>query len=333
MAVVTSAHATWFTDHRPAFDLAAAARPVTVAAVVTAVAVALAWGRLARRAPVPELRALQPFGRLAAAVPRLLAAHVGVALLALAARGAYLAPSSSLPPTWWGYLLLVLEGVVGCWLLVGIAVRPAALSLIVAGSLGVAAFGLLPVLERADLLGVALFLALLPPDDRQPAGLVRRLDRDRLRSALFALRTCAGTALIVVAVTEKLARPGLSLHFLHEYPAFNVARAAGLPVSDEVFLQAAGGIEILLGLLLILGVTPQLVALTAAAPFTLTLPFLGTDELLGHLPLYGILLTLLVYGSRVDTAPSCAWWPHRGTGRHVPAPQHRPAPETVESGV
>jgi hypothetical protein len=37
--------------------------------------------------------------------------------------------------------------------------------------------------------------------------------------------------------------------------------------------------------------------LVAGVPFNATLFFLGTEELIGHLPLYGAMLALLVYGS------------------------------------
>jgi hypothetical protein len=97
--------------------------------------------------------------------------------------------------------------------------------------------------------------AYLAPSNLAPTDLWG--DLRRLRPALFGLRLFAGSALIVVAFTEKLARPGMTLHFLAEHPHFNVAQLIGLPVSDELFVQLAGGIEILLGLLLISGALPD----------------------------------------------------------------------------
>jgi hypothetical protein len=307
------AHAAWFAEAPSTFDLAALGRPATVAAVLMAILTALVWRRVAGGLPSPELRSLHPLGRLAPLVPRLVAAHLGIALLALAARGAYLAPSLAVPPTRWGYLLTAVEVVVGCWLLVGLRVRPAAWLLVSAGPLGMVTFGVLPIAERLDVLGIALFLALLPPDDAHPAGLVR-FEPARLRPALLVLRTLVGGALVVVAVTEKLARPELTLRFLAEHPEFNVAQLVGLPVSDELFVQLAGGIEILVGLLLISGALPQVVVLLAAGPFVAGLPLLGVDELVGHLPIYGVLLALLLLGSRADTAAACSWLPRWTSG-------------------
>jgi hypothetical protein len=114
----------------------------------------------------------------------------------------------------------------------------------------------------------------------------------------------------------------MTLHFLADHPHFNVARLIGLPVSDELFVQLARGVEILLGLLLISGALPQLVASIAAVPFTATLPFLGIEELIGNLPIYGVLLALLILGSRPDTAAACAW---------LPRPRRTSTPSSVET--
>jgi hypothetical protein len=305
---VIIAHATWFTEGPPAADLTAVARPWTIVAILGAVAVALLWRRVATSLPSPEIGLLRPLGRLGPWVPRILAAHVGLSLLAMAWRGAYLAPSNVLPSDLGGYLLLALEATLGIWLLLGIRIRPAAWLLIASGPLGMLAFGVMPIAERLDLLGVAVFLSVLPPADAHPTGSIH-LDLRRLEPALFGMRLLVGSALIVVAVTEKLARPGMTLQFLAEHPHFNIAQLIGLPVSDELFVQFAGGIEILLGLLLISGALPQVAVLIAAGPFTATLPFLGTQELIGHLPIYGVLLALLILGSRPDTASACAWLP------------------------
>jgi hypothetical protein len=37
--------------------------------------------------------------------------------------------------------------------------------------------------------------------------------------------------------------------------------------------------------------------IAAGIPFNATLFFLGSQELIGHLPIYGVMLALLVYGS------------------------------------
>ena len=295
------AHETWFTNARPAFDWAFAVEPATLACILLAIGAAIVWRVIGRRMPRPELPFLAPLGRLAPWVPRLLAIHAGVSLLAQAARHTYLVPALALPDSPWGAGLAIAEGFLGVWLITGVRVRWAAVAVVVAGPLGAIAYGVVPILERMDLLGIALFLVVLSPGaDRFGAA---ALDHDRIELATFSLRALVGGALIVLAFTEKLVNPDLALAFLHRYPAFNLARTIGLNVGDLTFIRIAGGIELLFGLLILSGTMPQLVVLLAGIPFNATLFFLGSAELIGHLPVYGAMLALLVYGSSRELAP------------------------------
>jgi hypothetical protein len=315
-------HALWFTDARPPYDLAFAFETLSLVALGAAILGAILWRFVARFVPRPELSFLSFLGRLGPWIPRLLGVHAGVSLLALASRLEFFVPTFLLPDTWWGIGLGILEGVVGVWLITGWKVRPAAWLLVVAGPLGMLGYGIIPILERADLLAIGLFLVLLPPDDSRPGGRIV-IDPERVRVAVFALRSLTGFTLILLAYTEKLMRPELSLEFLDSYPAFNILQLVGgvfgLEVSDLVFVQIAGGVEILFGLLLISGAMPQLTVIAAGIPFNATLFFLGATELIGHLPIYGTMLVLLVYGSRTDTAPICSWFP-RIDGRMTTMP-------------
>jgi hypothetical protein len=328
--VIHTAHALWFTDARPPYDLEFATAPASLVAATLAVVVAVVWRRAARRLPRPELAVLGPVGRLGPWIPRLLGVHAGVSLLALAARLEFLVPTLTLPATWWGLGLGILEGIVGVWLIAGYRVRIAAWLLVAAGPLGMLGYGIVPILERADLLAIGVFLALLPPDDERPGGRIT-VAPEAVRGPLFALRLLTGGTLILLAYTEKLARPELSLAFLDRYPAFNVlqlvAGLVGAEISDRAFLQFAAGVEILFGLLLISGALPQLTVLAAGIPFNATLFFLGATELIGHLPIYGTMLALLVYGSRDDTAPVCSWLPRPdGAMRTLPSRGSAAAP-------
>ena len=321
----TLAHARWFTTSDPDYDWSFVVETLSLVMIVAAIVLALAWRLAAPFFPRPELTPLAFLGRLGPWIPRLLAIHAGVSLLSLAARLEFLVPTLALPETWYGIGLGILEGVVGVWLIAGWRVRTAAWLLVIAGPLGMVAYGVVPIMERADLLAVGLFLALLPPDDGQIGGRIT-VDPERVRAALFGLRLLTGSALIILAFTEKLARPELSLEFLDRYPAFNVLQLLGgrfgFEVSDLVFIQFAAGVEILFGLLFISGALPQLVVIAAGIPFNATLFFLGATELIGHLPIYGAMLALLVYGSRADTAPVCSWLP-RLDGRMTTMPADR----------
>jgi hypothetical protein len=304
------AHESWFTEIRPPYEWGFLFEAPTLALVLSAIAVAAAWRWAAWRLPVPEIGVLRPLGRLAPYVPRLLGIHAGVSLLAQAARGTYLAPSLDLPSNPFGSALAIAEGVLGVWLITGYRLRWPAALLVIAGPVGMFGYGAIPILERVDLLGIALFLVVLPPGNT-PAGAVDASPR-RVAFSLLSLRTLVGGSLVVLAFTEKLIRPDLALVFLDRFPGFNVARTLGIPIGDVMFVRIAGAVELLVGLLLISGALPQLAVLVAAVPFNATLFFLGAEELIGHLPIYGSMLALLVYGSDPTLAPLTRWFPWHG---------------------
>ena len=81
-------------------------------------------------------------------------------------------------------------------------------------------------------------------------------------------------------------------------------------------------------MLLISGALPQAIVLIAGVPFNATLWFFGTTELVGHLPIYGAMLAILVWGSD----PRCGRWSAgcRGAGRGRRArPRPRPHPRRL----
>jgi hypothetical protein len=216
----------------------------------------------------------------------------------------------------------------------GYHARWAAALLLAAGPLGMSEFGFWAVAQRVDLVGLALFV-LFAGAGRWSADheLGRAADPsfEAQAQAVWALRVCAGLALIVVAFAEKLAMPDLALSFLAEHPDFNVAQQIGLGWSDLEFARAAGAIEVLFGLLLISGRLPQAIVLIAGIPFNATLWFFGTSELVGHLPVYGAMLVLLVYGSdpRLRGAVGSLWPFGRRPAEAVTAALARtPAAET-----
>ena len=104
--------------------------------------------------------------------------------------------------------------------------------------------------------------------------------------------------------------PEMAVHFLAQNPEFNLAQQFGLGWSDLEFARVAGAIEVLFGLLLISGALSQACVLIAGIPFNATLWFFGTTELVGHLPIYGAMLVLLVYASDPQLRPAVsALWP------------------------
>ncbi len=311
-----NAHEKWFV-HSPgryATDWSFAYRPWTLLALALVVAVTVLWRRVAIDVvPTPELPVLSRLGRLAPYMPRLLAIHLGISLLAAAVGGHFLTHDLDMVGVTGGNALLLLEGALGVWFITGVRLRPAALALVILGPFALLVTGPVDLLSAADVLGVAAFLAVLPPSDDK-FGCVQ-LDPRTLTRALMVLRLGVGTALITLAFAEKLANPALARQTLAQYPALDVFRLVGLHLPVDAFVTIAGATEVLFGLLVLSGAMPQLAVLVAGIPFNATLILFGATEMLGHLPVYGVFLTLLVYGSNPATAPLVRRLP----GRHTPA--------------
>jgi uncharacterized membrane protein YphA (DoxX/SURF4 family) len=314
-AAPASAHERWFAEPADGGEWGFFASPLALAATAAVVVVAVVWRFAARRLPRPELPFLAPLGRLAPFVPRLLAVHLGVALLALAVTGSFLSPAVPLEEVPGGSLAGVVEAVIGIWLVTGIRLRAAAVAVALLGPFALLAAGPVAVLENAAILGIAAFLAIVPPSD-EPFG---RVDPspERLRVAMLLLRSLVAVTLVTLAFSEKFTNPELARNTLHAYPALDVFALVGLEVPVDTFIVVAGAVELLFGLLVLSGALPQVATLVAMVPFNATLLLFGTTEVIGHLPVYGLFLTLLVYGSDRRTAAAVAWLPSRADVRQI----------------
>ena len=305
-----SAHEKWFVPDPAGYatDWTFLVRPVTLALVLAVVVAAVAWRYVAVRfLPTPELPKLGFVGRLVPYVPRLLAIHLGVSLLAAAVSGHFLTHDLKVDDLAGGSAILLLEGALGIWFITGIRLRPAAITLALVGPLALLVTGPVGLLSAMDLLGVAVFLAFVPPSD----ATFGRVEPDAvtLRRALLALRLGAGGALITLAFAEKLANPALARETVRMFPQLDVFAMVGIDLPVDHFVAVAGATELLFGLLVISGALPQVAVLVAGIPFNATLLLFGSTELLGHLPVYGIFLTLLAYGSNRETAELVRWLP------------------------
>lgn len=207
-----------------------------------AVAIALIWHWLGDRIPRPELGFLAPLGRLAPWIPRLLGIHLGVSLLSLAVANAYLAPHLRLDDVPGGAAIALAEGLIGVWMITGIRLRPAAVAILLLGPLAAVMAGPVSMLEAIDLLGIALFLIVLPPG-RDAYGAVEPTV-DVVARAVFGLRVSVGLALVALSFSEKFANPALAVELVERYPAFNLFQTLGIPLGVDAFIQLAAGVEL-----------------------------------------------------------------------------------------
>ena len=317
------AHETWFLEDDRALDSSFLFEGATLALLAAALILTLALRLVNRRRDgidVPWLTAVAPY------IPFAIRIHLAVSLIGLLSLGFYLSPAMDLETSLAGITLGVVMALVAIGMATGYKARPAAWLLVAAGPLGMLEFGVGPVLQRVDLLGLAVFVLILGPGrwsaDFERGAAPDPFDRDgsplgaagltRAGRAILALRVAAGTALIVVALYEKLLNPDLALEFLAEHPNLQLADQLGLGLSDLEFVRVAGAIEVLFGLLLISGALPQAIVLIAGIPFNATLWFFGINELVGHLPVYGAMLAVLVFGSHPQLRATTYGWGRPG---------------------
>ena len=306
-------HERWFVESHPGNDWDFFFSPLPLALVSVVVAVAVAWRLVALRFTRPELPFLGGLAALTPWVPRLLGIHLGVSLLALAATGSFMTPAAGDVHGGVGTALLLLEAAVGVWLATGVRLEVAAALVLAMGPALALVAGPTALGECANLAAVAMFLVIVPPGaDRYGAA---DPSPERLGWALLSLRLGVGAALIVLAFTEKFTNPHMAVATVEEFPALDVFAWVGIDLAPTTFITIAGAVELLFGLLVISGAFPQVAVLVAMVPFNATLLLFGQTELVGHLPVYGVFLALLVYGSDPATNQLVRWLPSRARVR------------------
>lgn len=303
-ADVAYAHVKWFEqveEHQLRWDLFFRPLPLAfVGAVVLATVLAgLLWRRRGRGfVPGPEAFGAHDEGRSAlyALVPAILGVHVAVPLLFNGVQGNLFSPDNAMPSPWSNFLGLFETGVALSLFYGGFA-RVASVGLAALWLAGIPLLGLQPMLDNVLFLGFAAFFFLA---GRGPFSVDRvlfpRLEPpERFAGyAVPALRIGLGLSFVFVAFTEKFANLPLAQSFLERYP-LNFTGSLGVPLSDEVFILCAGSVELLVGLFLVFGIFPREIVLVALVPVNLTLTVFNYTELVGHLPIYGILAVLLIW--------------------------------------
>ena len=307
---VVLAHEKWFYDAKPfPTDWLALLRfPGLLAVAVALAATVVVWLLWrARRGrdliPGPEVLGATEAGRARffSLVPLILGIHIAVPLIVLGITGVLFSPNNALPAHWFYWLGTAEIGVGLCFLYGGLT-RVGAFVLAAVWLVGVAVVGLEPMLENLHVLGFAAFFALA---GRGPYAIDRLLfpmlepSPLLVRRAMVSLRIATGGALAMVAFTEKLANPALARAFLQHH-ALNFTPWLGIPMSDDLFILCAGTTELIIGLCLILGLFPRLVILTSWLFINMTLTIFNWVELVGHLPLYGVMGILLIWTPREE---------------------------------
>ena len=300
-------HERWFVSRQHPVDFsqlvsAQTAVPLAIALAVTGVAL-LVWRARGRREIVPGPLQLgmdwENYQRLLSWMPLVFGVHTAVPLLVAGVQLQLFVPNLALPYNFFGGVIALFEIVIALTFLYGAATRIGAALLALIWLVGAIWFGPLMLVEHALFLGVAFFMFVM---GRGPGALdmtLHRLHRPIERlvpRAVPTLRVLTGIGIVTLAFTEKLWNVPMGVEFLERYP-LNFFPAIGLEgIGDAQFILIAGTVELTFGLLLISGAFVRLMTLILWVPFNLTLPFLGWRELVGHLPIYGIMALLVIWG-------------------------------------
>jgi uncharacterized membrane protein YphA (DoxX/SURF4 family) len=289
------AHVKWFTDPRlhPTEYGRLLSAPVIAAFLIALCATGVAYVIQHR---VPEPKAIASLERFAKTGPLALRLALGVALIAAAVADWLFVPSLVLDNDPIGNALRAIETACGLFLLAGLFTRYAAAVLAVLGVVAMVPFNVESILEQVHILGIAVYLFIVGPgqvslDARREA--LRSIADDKApAAAINLLRIAMGFGIAYGALTEKLLNPPLAQALLDQSPLLNVLRPLG--VSDPVFIWLAGVTELVIGVVILSGQITRPVMAVGFALFTVTLIVFGLPELIGHLPYYGIMLTLFI---------------------------------------
>jgi len=238
--------------------------------------------------------------------PTLLRIAYGVTLLVVALRGTYLAPDLRAGASVEGQLLIGTAAALGALLILGLRTREAALTSVLVFAwaalrrpfepFDLTAVSASDVLIYGEVVGIGLYLALLSSgrlafDSSRPSRA-----SERLRDVALALNRIALGATLVMLGLVKFFVPELFMGVIQNYPeVFHLPFEEFLGVTEEEVVFGASAIEFSLGFYLLLGVHTRVVVAVLGIVFATT-AILFEEEVLGHLPLVGMVLVLLVEG-------------------------------------
>ena len=322
-------HVKWFED--PAryplrTDLILSSRTAVVVGVsIAALALLYLAQRLVGDPHWPDLDFLE---EMAIGAPTLLAVQAATGLIYAAVQPVLFAPNLPLPLNPIGLTLAAVQIAIGFSFITGIADWLAALALVLLGPLAFLLFPVMDVLEQFFWAGIGVVILVIgryAVEGGRARAWFRRRNPAWSSRAVAVLRVITGASIIAPALSEKIWNPQLGAAFLANRPGFNFMQTyLGLSwFTNDLFVLAAGVTEALIGVLLISGLLTRVVILGMFVPFNIGVPFLPPQELLGHIPIFGIMYFLLVHSSGI--AP--------GESIDRPAPPGSPAEATVATAT
>lgn len=226
----------------------------------------------------------------------------GASLIYCAANHFLLAPNfiicSHCP--WW---LAPAECLTGLLLFFGLFTRFAAVAFL--GLLGYTFLkhSMADCLDLVPLYGLAFYFLLA---GRNHYSLDNLFKRDQVPSSKVIelghvlVRLATGIGLMILGFDEKLCHPQLALELMKHAPTLNFM--GQLNMSNDMFIFCAGLVEVVLGMVLVVGSFPRIAVLMLAGVFAATTLIFGTTELVGHMAYYGIICSVVMRGRGSESA-------------------------------
>ena len=172
----------------------------------------------------------------------------------------YLFAPPLIPSTLFGYILIAGQAIIGFGLILGVFVQVLSIALIVIYVLSAFYFGFENMLETLEIPGIAFMLLFIVRAHWTlfSSNRLETLAKHFRSYAVPLLRVFAGLNLIVLGFSEKILHPEFGLAFLAEYH-WNFMQMAGFQnFTDYWFVLSAGVVQVLLGLVLILGIVTRI---------------------------------------------------------------------------
>jgi uncharacterized membrane protein YphA (DoxX/SURF4 family) len=207
-----------------------------------------------------------------------------------------------------GNIFLLFEAVIGFLLILNFHIFAATILLFVL-SLGVAInFGALVALEYMNMTGIACCLLLFHFHPEKY--------RVHLKAySIASLRILTGIALVSLGLSEKLLNPDLGEYFVADYQWNFMLNLGFTNFSNELFVFSAGMMEVIFGIILIIGTTTRInILVVSAFMFASNITFFASGnyneallEIFGHLPFIATAIILIFFGSGSKLKITSLW--------------------------
>ncbi len=231
----------------------------------------------------------------------------GLSLLMSAYRGVIFAPHLQ-ASAGIGEVLVLLEAVIGLLLVANFHIFAATIMLIILYLGAALQFGIITAMEYLNILGIACCLLLFHFYPVKYRTLLKAY-------SISALRILTGIAIISLGFSEKLLNPELGEFFVIKYQWNFMANLGMTEFSNQLFVFSAGVIEVVFGIILVLGTTTRInILVVSAFMLASNITFFASGEysealteIFGHLPIIASAIILIFFGSGNKLKVTSLW--------------------------